>query len=320
MTCTITVERLADGRFRASCQPFPECAAVAATEAEARRQVESMLAAQLEGRADQSANPIDKLFDELRANGRKAFMPFVTAGDPSLAATGKLVHKLADSGANLIEVGFPYSDPIADGPVIQASYTRALDKGLKLDEIFRWAGETLPRLSIPAVAMVSYSLVHRRGPDSFLDQARAAGFAGAIVPDLPVEEAEVLAQLAAVRNLKLIQLVTPTTPPERAARIVRQCTGFIYVVSVAGITGERDQLPTELIQQLRRLRQDTSLPLCVGFGVSKPAHVRMLREHVDGLIVGSAIVRRLEHASNLDAAIDAVGEFVRELVAVLNPG
>ena len=142
-----------------------------------------------------------------------------------------------------------------------------------------------------------------------------------IVPDLPVEESDQLVELAAARDLKLIQLVTPTTPPERAARIVRQCSGFVYVVSVAGITGERDRLPAELLDQLRRLRQDTDLPLCVGFGVSKPDHVQMLRDHVDGVIVGSAIVRRLEKADgqSLDRIIAETGAFVKSLMRELLP-
>src|SRR5262249_1260377 len=157
----------------------------------------------------------------------------------------------------------------------QASYTRALDKGIRIDDIFAWA-KTLGKLSVPLVAMVSYSLVLRRGIAAFLDQARLAGFSGAIVPDLPIDEAESLTREAAERNLKLIHLVTPTTPPERAARIARLSTGFLYCVSITGITGERERLPVQLLDQLRRLRQETDLPLCVGFGVSKPEHVEML--------------------------------------------
>src|SRR5262249_5483855 len=150
---------------------------------------------------------------------------------------------------------------------------------------------------VPLVGMVSYSLVHHRGPRDFLQQAERAGFSGAIVPDLPMDEAVDLAKLAADQDFKLIQLVTPTTPRARAAQIARLSTGFLYGVSVTGITGERERWPDELLDQLAWLRTQTSLPLCVGFGVSKPAHVKMLREAVDGIIVGSAIVRRLEQAA-----------------------
>jgi tryptophan synthase alpha chain len=246
-------------------------------------------------------------------------MPFVTAGDPDLAATAQIVTQLAANGADLIEIGFPYSDPIADGPVIQASYTRALERGVHLDDIF--ASIQRLKVPIPLVSMVSFSLVYHRGAERFLDQAQAAGFSGAIVPDLPLEEAESLARLAAARDFKLIQLITPTTPTTRAAEIARLATGFLYCVSVTGITGERDRLPDELHNQLRRLRQLTDLPLCVGFGISKPEHVRLLRDVADGVIVGSAIVRRLEQVGQrpLEAILAEITALVQSLTAALNP-
>ncbi len=244
-------------------------------------------------------------------------MPFITAGDPDLATTARVVPELAANGASLIEIGFPYSDPIADGPVIQASYTRALERGLRIDDIFTCVRGL--NVAVPLVGMVSYSLVYHRGPEKFLDNAQAAGFSGAIVPDLPLEEAESLARLASARDFKLIQLVTPTTPPERAARIAQLSTGFLYCVSVTGITGERDRLPDALLDQLRHLRQQTDLPLCVGFGISRPDHVRMLRDVADGVIVGSALVRRLEQAGKrpVDEVVAESMTLVRELVAAL---
>jgi tryptophan synthase alpha chain len=320
-SCTYVIDQLPDGRFRATCHLLPDVECVAATEQLARQEIERTLEQFLEQRLQSSSmNPIDSLFQELRSRKRKAFIPFVTAGDPDLDTTTRLVHKLASSGAALVEVGFPYSDPIADGPVIQASYTRALDRGVQIDAIFRWAGMLAP-LPVPLVGMVSYSLVHRRGAGAFLDQAKRAGFAGLIVPDLPIDEAGLLGSEAGTRDLKLIQLVTPTTPPERAARIARLSTGFVYVVSITGITGERDRLPEALLDQLRRLRQVTDLPLCVGFGVSKPEHVHMLRDHADGIIVGSAIVRKLEQAGKkpIEAIIDEIGELAGTLTAALNP-
>jgi tryptophan synthase alpha chain len=257
-------------------------------------------------------NSIDALFQKLRSQKRKAFIPFVTAGDPDLATMAGLIRELAGRGAALIEVGFPYSDPIADGSVIQASYTRALDRGLRIDDIF----DMIRRLSlggVPLVSMVSFSLIHHRGPEKFLAQAQTAGFSGAIVPDLPIEEAEELGRSAAARDFKLIHLVTPTTPRDRAIRIAQSSTGFLYVVSVTGITGERAQIPPELIEQLGWLRTQTVLPLCVGFGISKPEHVHMLREHVDGIIVGSALVRRLEKTN-----VEEVGALAQSLADALN--
>ncbi|HTU21953.1 MAG TPA: tryptophan synthase subunit alpha [Gemmataceae bacterium] len=265
-------------------------------------------------------NPIDALFQRLRSQGRKAFIPFLTAGDPDLAATGRLARTLADNGAHLLEIGFPYSDPIADGPVIQASYTRALERGVHVEDIFA-AVRTLALPNTPLVAMVSYSLIHRRGAEKFLEQAAAAGFSGAIVPDLPFEESETLSRQAAERDFKLIHLVTPTTPRERARAIARRSTGFLYCVSVTGITGERDRLPPELLEQLAWLRQQTDLPLCVGFGISRPEHVRTVREVADGVIVGSAFVRHLEKAGSqsLDGVASTIGALARSLVEALNP-
>ena len=270
-------------------------------------------------------NPIDAVFQRLRERGRKAFLPFLTAGDPDVDGTVRLGRALAGAGANLLELGFPYSDPIADGPVIQASYTRALSRGLKLDDIFACARglADAPELRETAlVAMTSYSLIHRRGAEAFVEQARQSGFAGAIVPDLPFDESAALEAVAMARDFKLIQLVTPTTPRERAAAIARRSTGFLYCVSVAGITGERDRLPDELLEQLTWLRTQTALPLCVGFGVGKPEHVRMLRGVADGIIVGSALVRRLEQAATkpFDAIVAEVTELARSLVEALNEG
>ena len=161
----------------------------------------------------------------------------------------------------------------------------------------------------------------RRGPERFLNEALAAGFAGAIVPDLPLEEADQFARLAADRDFKVILLVTPTTPRDRAARIAKLSTGFLYCVSVTGITGERDRLPEQLLGQLAWLRKQTELPLCVGFGISRPEHVRLLREHADGIIVASTLVRRMEQAGQrpLEEIIAEIDDLAKGLCAALNP-
>ena len=260
-------------------------------------------------------NPVDALFRRLRADGRKAFMPFLTAGDPDAATTAALLPKVAAAGADLIELGFPFSDPIADGPVIQASYSRALDRGLKIDQVFDAVrrATTTPGFVTPVVGMVSYSLIHRRGPDKFVAAAKSAGLSGLIVPDLVSDEADGFADVCRKADCKLILLVTPTTSPERAAKIVSLCTGFVYCVSIVGITGARDAMPVELTAQLARLRTMTDLPLCVGFGVSRPDHVRHLKEIADGVIVGSALVKTLEQGGP-----DAVVSLVRELSAPLH--
>lgn len=243
-------------------------------------------------------NRIDRLFARVRATGRPAFIPFITAGDPNLPTTQALaLALLAEADRQqvpmLIELGFPYSDPIADGAAIQASYTRALNQGVRLDSILAMVAGLRAHTEAPLVAMVSYSLVFRNGVTAFLARLRDAGIDGAILPDLPMEEAASVEAFAKEFDFKIVHLVAPTTPAQRAQGIVRHGTGFVYCVAVTGITGERADLPPELGQRLAALRQWTDLPLCIGFGISKPEHVAMLRPIAEGVIVGSAIVRRL---------------------------
>jgi tryptophan synthase alpha chain len=270
-------------------------------------------------------NRIDALFARLRQEGRRALMPFITAGDPDLAATAALIVEMVDRGARMVEVGIPYSDPIADGPVVSASYTRALRKRIKLAEILamlrtlRRETQGGPVAAAPIVTMVSYAIVHRHGVEAYLDDVVEAGMDGLIVPDLPIEESGGLLAQASRRDLKLIQLVTPTTPRERAIRIAQTSTGFLYYVSLAGITGERPELPPELVENVAWLRSQTELPICIGFGISRPEHVRQLAPVADGLIVGSAIVRRLAEGAELPRSelVRQVGDFIAELVQAL---
>lgn len=268
-----------------------------------------------------------------------AFMPFITAGDPDLATTQKLIRELAARDVDLIEIGFPYSDPIADGPVIQASYTRALARQLHVSEIFRAvrelsqsedketgrqgegetrrAGESaaLP----PLVAMVAYAIIFRMGPERFVKEAGEAGFSGLIVPDLPADEAGELAAIVRNHGLNLVELIAPTTTPERTKRIIETASGFLYCISVAGTTGVRDQLPPELKQQLQWLKTQTKLPLAVGFGISRADQVESLRGLADGVIVGSAIVRHVtaisERNASVEMALQQVGMLAAEMVA-----
>ena len=262
---------------------------------------------------------IDSLFSTLRSENRKALMPFITAGDPDLDFTAAVVSELFKRGCHLFEIGIPYSDPIADGPVIQASYTRALAHKIKLADILNTLGDVAPKVAAPLVTMVSYAIVYRHGTEKYVDEVKQKGLAGLIVPDLPVEESAGLAKICAARDVSLIQLVTPTTPRERAVRIAETSTGFLYYVSVAGITGERTVLPPELVDNVGWLRTQTKLPICIGFGISKPEHVKLLAPVADGLIVGSAIVRRIATASEQprDKVLREVGEYVAELLAAL---
>jgi tryptophan synthase alpha chain len=265
------------------------------------------------------SNSIDQLFSLLRSEGRKALMPFITAGDPDLAFTAELLPALVGAGGHIVEVGIPYSDPIADGPVIQASYTRALEHRIKLKDILATLEKTAPKVAAPVVTMVSYAIVYRHGLEQYVSDAKQAGVAGLIVPDLPTEEAVHLAPVCRKADLSLIQLVTPTTPRDRAIRIAETSTGFLYYVSVAGITGERTVLPADLVDNVGWLRTKTTLPICIGFGISQPEHVRRLAPVADGLIVGSAIVRRVATASSKPRGevLADVAAYVRTLAEAL---
>ena len=270
-------------------------------------------------------NRIDALFARLKSENRCALIPFLTAGDPDLETTERLVREAFARGAGLVEIGVPYSDPIADGPVIAESYTRALRKGVKVESILEMIGTLRqgPKAENgPIVTMVSYSIVLKRGVDRYLSEAKTAGVDGLIVPDLPVEEAAGLAKAIKSQDLRLIQLVTPTTPRERALKIAETTTGFLYYVSVAGITGERRALPADLASNVAWLRERTSLPICVGFGIAEADQVRALAPVADGLIVGSALVRRVAdaHSRGLsgDSLVTEIGGFIAELAEGLN--
>ena len=255
---------------------------------------------------------IAAVFSVLKSAKKMAFMPFIAAGDPDLAATGRMICELAAAGADLIEIGFPYSDPIADGPVIQASYTRALDKKIKLKEIFQTVAEVSKKVTTPLVGMVSYAIIFRHGVEAFVQQAQQAGFAGLIVPDLPGDEAAGFARIMSQSGLDLIQLIAPTTPVDRAAKILKAATGFVYCIAVAGTTGVRQELAPQLADMLKSLRTQTQLPLAVGFGISAPDQVDALRGLADGIIVGSAIVKRVEGLAKSSASVEGVYQDIRE--------
>jgi len=265
-----------------------------------------------------NSSRIESAFQRVKAAGHLAFMPFITAGDPDMTATLAVIRELGAQGVDLIEIGFPYSDPIADGPVIQASYTRALGHGLHVDDIFSGVA-SLPVAELPPlVAMVSYALLFRRGVDIFVAAAVKAGFSGFIIPDLPADEASETSDIVRRHGACLIQLISPTTPADRARHILAAASGFVYCISVAGTTGVRQELPAELLDQLKWLRTQTDLPLAVGFGISRPDQVDTLRGVADGVIVGSAVVRHLEtlsSGSTLPEVTAGIGGFAASMSA-----
>ena len=264
-------------------------------------------------------NRIDAKFAQAQEAGQKAFIPFITAGDPDLPTTGEIILEFERRGASIIELGIPYSDPIADGPVIQASYTRVLERKIPVREILEFVSGLRERTEIPLVSMVSYSIVHKFGLEQYLGQAKEAGLDGFIVPDLPVDEAAALSTSAEAQGLKNILLCAPSTPPQRRRLIAQVSTGFIYYVSVMGITGARDKLPEDVQEHLLELKSLTDKPICIGFGVSRAEQVRMLARVADGIIVGSAIVNLIAQNARRprEEVVRITGEFVGDLITGL---
>jgi tryptophan synthase alpha chain len=263
-------------------------------------------------------NCIDAKFRKLKEDKRKAFMPFIAAGDPSLEATAEVLRTLQSRGvADLVELGVPYSDPIADGPVIQASYQRSLAAGVTPTAILNMMARLRATgFKLPVCLMIAYSLVYKPGIAKFVRRAAEAGIDGLIVPDLPADEAAPLGRELTKRGLAHILLIAPTTSAARRKAIVTGATGFIYCISVAGITGERTQLPKELAAYVRGVKKAAKVPACVGFGISRPEHVAAVAQVADGVIVGSAVVRRI--ADHLKDPPEKIAEAVADLCAELS--
>lgn len=261
-------------------------------------------------------NRIDKKFQELKARKKTAFIPFITAGDPNLRTTKALILEFEKKGADIIELGIPFSDPIADGPIIQASYYRALVGGVKVAHILDMVSELRNQSEIPIVSMVSYSTVYKGGGRAFVEKALKAGLDGLTIPDLPVEENDELFEVGKKNDFKIVCFVAPTTTDERMALITQKSQGFLYYISVVGITGIRDRLPEDIVQNINKLKQMTNTPVAVGFGVSTAEHAKMVGKVADGVIVGSAIIREIEKYANEPSGklVNSVGEFVGQLI------
>jgi tryptophan synthase alpha chain len=240
-----------------------------------------------------SSDAIARRFAQLRDAGRTAFVPYVTAGHPDRARSVALLQGLEAAGADVVEVGVPFSDPLADGVVIQASSQRALEQGIRFDqvlEIIHDAGLTIP------VVLFSYLNPLLRGGDDALRRAADAGVHGVLVTDLPLGADRAREQWFADGPLDFIRLVAPTTPAARMGEIARTGSGFVYLISRLGVTGERTDLPSELPETAARLRAATALPLCIGFGIARPAQARVVAGLADGVVVGSAIVRAADES------------------------
>ncbi len=260
---------------------------------------------------------ISDCFKSLRESGNCALIPFITAGDPDLETTAKALRVLDAAGADIIELGVPYSDPLADGPVIQAAATRALQRGTRLEQVLEIVERVSPTLRSPIILFTYYNPILNRGIQTFLQQLARAGVAGLVVPDLPLEEAEGLLKPAAEYGIELTLLVAPTSSAERIEAIARQSQGFIYLVSVTGVTGMRSGLEMRVKDLLQQMRQVTDKPIGVGFGISQPEQAHQVRDWgADAVIVGSAVVKRLADG-NPEQGLQAIADFCKSLKAAI---
>lgn len=255
-------------------------------------------------------NRIDTAFERLRASGKKGLITYLTAGDPSLEVTEALVVEMARRGVDMVELGVPFSDPLADGPAIQAASERALRSGATLGDVLDLAGRLRARTELPLMIMTYYNPVHTYGLRGFVEAASRSGIDGVIVPDLPLEESQELWQTLEGAGIHFIFFVAPTSSSRRIAETVARARGFIYCVSIAGVTGARDEIPESARELLRRVRARTDLPLALGFGISRPDQVASLAEDADAAIIGSAIVRLVAEGGTQEEIVKRVGEFI----------
>ncbi|MBF2029451.1 MAG: tryptophan synthase subunit alpha [Oscillatoriales cyanobacterium C42_A2020_001] len=262
---------------------------------------------------------VSQCFEHLRSHARCALIPFITAGDPDLATTEQALKVLDENGADLIELGVPYSDPLADGPVIQAAATRALQRGTRLEAVLEMVQRVSPELRSPIILFTYYNPILNRGVEPFLQAVAAAGAKGLVVPDLPLEEAEVLLQPAQKYGIEVILLVAPTTPRERIAAIAERSQGFIYLVSTTGVTGIRTQMESRVRDLLVELRGVTDKPIGVGFGISQPEHAhQVMAWGADAAIVGSAFVKRLADGTP-EKGLREIADFCHTLKVAIAP-
>lgn len=260
---------------------------------------------------------IEERFRALRARGEKALVPFVTAGDPDLPTTEALVVELSAAGADLVEIGVPFSDPIAEGPTIQRASERALRGGTSLRRILELVERLRPRVEVPLVLMGYTNNLLALGERAFAERAAAVGVDGVIAVDLPPEEGESLFGELRLRGVDPILLAAPTTRPARLALLAKETRGFLYFVSLTGVTGARKVLSETLEREVRAVRTVSDVPVCVGFGVATPEHARDLARFADGVVVGSALVDRIEAAASPALAVEAASHFVAALKAPL---
>lgn len=259
-------------------------------------------------------------FAQLQQQGEKALIPFITAGDPDLGKTEELIHALVEAGADLVELGFPFSDPMADGPTIQASSERALEAGTTLKAILQMVRRVRQHTNIPIVLMGYYNPVLHYGPQRFAEDAAEAGVDGLLLVDLPPEEAEEIHGFLQTAGIKLITLLAPTTPPERMAQLASEGEGFLYYVSMTGVTGVQQVDAAAIEGRVLALKDQSPVPVAVGFGISSPADAAAVGRFADAVVVGSALVKVVAAYGSSPDLLPQVQAFVRALKEGLRGG
>ncbi|NQU19576.1 tryptophan synthase subunit alpha [bacterium] len=260
-------------------------------------------------------NRIDKKFLELKLNKKKAFIVYLTVGYPNITTTEKLVLKLSRAGVDIFELGVPFSDPLADGPVIQESSTFALKHKINLDNIFSLAERLRKKINKPLLIMGYYNPIFTYGLERFARNAKSCGLDGIIVPDLPIEEANQLRAYLNKFKMRLIDFLTPTTDLSRLRRIAKVSKGFIYYVSLTGVTGTRKKLPADILKRLAYLKRFIKIPICVGFGISNREQFKSVTKFSDGAIVGSAIVKKIRENLDRRDLIQKIVSFVKKFTS-----
>jgi len=251
-------------------------------------------------------NRVELKFHELKKSEKKAFIPYVMGGYPHMEGMMELIELLADKGADMIEVGLPYSDPLADGPVIQGASIEALRKGFKIDKLFKSLGKL--NIKVPIILMLYYNMLFKYGIKKFINNMAEAGCSGIIIPDLPPEEVEGITELAVDKNVAINLLIAPNSKKERIILAAEKSTGFLYGVSLKGVTGERNELPEGLEKYMERVKSITTKPVAVGFGISTPGQAEKVAKLADGVIVGSKLIKILK-----DYGINGCSDFAAEI-------
>jgi len=257
---------------------------------------------------------IEKVLRQLKDCGEKALIIYITAGDPNLEVTEELVCSIAEAGADVVELGIPFSDPLADGPTIQQASQRALNGKVTISKILNTIEKIRKKSSVPIALMTYYNPIFHYGLDRFVADSKAVGVDGLIVPDLPLEESRELRDITEGSGVELVSFITPTSAPGRINVISKVAQGFIYCVSVTGVTGTRENLSLDVAEMIRKIRSYTNIPLAIGFGISNPEQAKEATKYADAVIVGSAVVKIIENYQNdLSVLLGQVRSFVKSL-------